>query len=190
MFFYTSSRHLSVFCYFFRGPNRTGLSEHGIVPGTLPCCVLPFPFALPSRFSSGLSYYPPATSAMSQNSTDAPSRSNYQAIFDSALDAYKEKTGQDLTSNPLLRSFETCHSPDAILAMLKAQIIEPGQSQNRGDKLLTWLNPTINVLIAFSAAIGGSVGQVSLEAFKVTRQDMQSDLHLRHIHPSEWFLQA
>jgi hypothetical protein len=43
------------------------------------------------------------------------SRSNYQVIFDSALEAYKKKTGKDLTSDPLLCNLETCHSPDLIL---------------------------------------------------------------------------
>jgi hypothetical protein len=93
---------------------------------------------------------------MSQTSAD------YQAIFDSALDVYKRKTGKDLTSHPLFRSFETCNSPDAVLAVLQAQILGPGQSQNSGDKLLAWLNPTITVLNAFSATVGGGVGLVSL----------------------------
>ena len=104
---------------------------------------------------------------MSQT-TKAPSHSNYQVIFDNALNAYKKKTGKDLTTDPLLCSFETCDSPDAILAILRAQILGPGQLQSSGDKFLTWLNPTISVLNAFSAAIGGSVGQVSLKTFKVT----------------------
>jgi hypothetical protein len=105
---------------------------------------------------------------MSQTSPEAASRSNYQAIFDSALEAYKKKTGKDLTTDPLLCSFETCDSPDAILAILRVQTLGPGQFQNGADKLLTWLNPTINVLNAFSAAIGGTVGQVSLKLFKAT----------------------
>ncbi|KAF8471649.1 hypothetical protein DFH94DRAFT_684800 [Russula ochroleuca] len=90
---------------------------------------------------------------MSQASPEA----NYQAIFDSALEVYKKKTGKDLTSHPLLRSFETCHSPDAVLAVLHAQTFGPGKPQSSGDKLLAWLNPTINVLNAFSATIGGGV---------------------------------
>ena len=105
---------------------------------------------------------------MSQTSPEASSRSNYQAIFDSALEAYKKKTGKDLTTDPLLCSFETCDSPDAILAILRAQTLGPGQLQNSDDKLLTWLNPTINVLNAFSAAIGGTVGLVSFKSFKAT----------------------
>jgi hypothetical protein len=34
--------------------------------------------------------------------------------------------------------------------------------------LLAWLNPTINVLNAFSATIGGGVSLVSLKRFKAT----------------------
>jgi hypothetical protein len=119
-------------------------------------CALPFPFAL------GLSYYPPTTSTMPQTSPGAVSRSNYQAIFDSALEVYKKKTGKDLTSHPLLRTFETCNSPDDVLDVLQAQILAPGKPQSSGDKLLERLNPTINVLNAFSATIGGGVGLVSL----------------------------
>ena len=57
------------------------------------------------------------------------SRSNYQVIFDSALEAYKKETGKNLTSNPLLCNIETCHSPDAILAVLGAQTHGLGRPQ-------------------------------------------------------------
>ncbi|KAF8485998.1 hypothetical protein DFH94DRAFT_678769 [Russula ochroleuca] len=95
---------------------------------------------------------------MSQTSPSAASRSNYQAIFDNALEAYKKKTGKDLTLDPLLHSLETCNSPDAVLAILQAQILEPGKPQSSRNKLTMWLDPTVNVLNAFSATIGGFVG--------------------------------
>jgi hypothetical protein len=106
---------------------------------------------------------------MSQTSPETISRSssNYQVIFDSALEAYKKKTGKDLTSDPLLCNLETCHSPNDILAVLQARTRGLGQPQNRGDESLTWLNPIINVLNAFSASIGGGVGLVRLEWFGV-----------------------
>ena len=101
---------------------------------------------------------------MSQASQGAISRSsNYQAIFDSALDVYKKKTGKDLTSHPLLSSFEACNSPDAVLDVLHAQILGPGKLQSSGDKLLAWINPTINVLNAFSSTIGGGASLVSIQ---------------------------
>jgi hypothetical protein len=95
---------------------------------------------------------------MPQTSLEAASRSNYQLIFDSALEAYKKKTGKDLPKDPLFRRFENCQSPDAVITILRAQIRGPG---NRSDKLTTWLDPTVNVINAFSAAIGG-VGLVSV----------------------------
>jgi hypothetical protein len=105
----------------------------------------------------------PPTSIMSQIPPSAASRFNYQAIFDSALEAYKEKTGKDLTSDPLLRSFENCNSSDAVLAILRAQILEPSRPQSSHSRLTTWLDPTVSVLNAFSATVGGLVGLVSLE---------------------------
>ena len=98
---------------------------------------------------------------MSRTSPGAISRSNYRAIFDGALEVYKKKTGKDLTSHPLLIRFENCDSPDAVLDILHAQILGPGKPQSSGDRLLTWLNPIINVLNAFSATISGGAGLVS-----------------------------
>ena len=112
---------------------------------------------------------------MSQTLPEAVSRSSYQAIFDSALEVYKSKTGKDLTSHPLLCSIETCHSPDAVLAVLQAQLLGPGKPQNGGDKLLARLNPMINVLNAFSVTISGVVSPVSLTRFKATPWDLQPD---------------
>ncbi len=102
---------------------------------------------------------------MSRTSPETSSRANYQFIFDSALEAYKKKTGKDLTSESLLCNIETCQSPDAILGVLRAQTRGLGQPQNGGDELFTWLNPIINVLNAFSATIGGGVGLVRSERF-------------------------
>ncbi len=99
---------------------------------------------------------------MSQSSPSAASRSNYQAIFNRSLEAYKKKTGKDLTKDPLLHRLKTCNSPDAVLAILQAQIIEPGQPQSSRSRLTMWLDPTVNVLMAFSTAVGTLVGQVRL----------------------------
>jgi hypothetical protein len=115
-------------------------------------CALPFPFTL------GYPYDPPTTSIMSQTSSEA----DYQLIFDSALEVYRRKTGKDLTTHPLLGSFETCNSPDAVFAVLQTQIPGSDKHQSSGDKFLAWLNPTINVLNAFSATIGGGISLVSL----------------------------
>jgi hypothetical protein len=90
----------------------------------------------------------------------ATSHGNYRSIFDSALEAYKKKTGKDLTSDPLLRRLETCHSPNDILDILQEHIPGFDQSHNSSDGLTKWLNPTVNVLYTFSASIG-NLGLVS-----------------------------
>ena len=109
---------------------------------------------------------------MSQTSPESASRYNYQSIFDGALEAYKRKTGRDLTKDPLLRSLETCQSPDAVLTLLRAQILGPGSSQNRRDKFTTWLDPTVNVINAFSVTIGGGIGLVSLPKKRVDKRPL------------------
>jgi hypothetical protein len=98
---------------------------------------------------------------MSQTSFEATSR-NYQLIFNRALEAYRRKTGNDLIKDPLLLTLEACNSPDAVLTILREQIVVPGQSHSSSDKLTTWLIPTVNVISVFSATIGGAAGVVSL----------------------------
>lgn len=99
---------------------------------------------------------------MSQTPPTATSNSNYRSIFDSALEAYKKKTGKDLTSDPLLRRLEAGRSPDDILDILQEHITGFDQSLS-SDGLTKWLNPTVNVLYAFSMTIGNSLG-VSVQA--------------------------
>ncbi len=99
--------------------------------------------------------------------SEAFSYSNYQHIFSHALESYKKRTGNDLTSNPLLPRLKTCNSSDAVIALLRQQI--PGfdwsQSDNGSGRLSNWLNPTVNVITAFSGIINGSVGMVCLRVF-------------------------
>jgi len=98
---------------------------------------------------------------MSKNPTATTSSSNYQPIFDNAIEAYKKKTKKDLCSHPLLDKLQNCDSPDAVLNVLYEQI--PGFDQSRGtdDKVAKWLNPTVNVLCTFSGVVGGGIGLAS-----------------------------
>jgi hypothetical protein len=100
-------------------------------------------------------------------------RPNYQYIFkfSVALESYKKRTGNNLTSNPLLHRLKTCNSPDAVIALLREQI--PGFDQSRSDndseRLSNWLNPTVNVIAAFSETINESVGPVGLRVFHLSK---------------------
>jgi hypothetical protein len=86
--------------------------------------------------------------------------SGFQFIFDTALDAYREKTGKDLPSHPLFAELKKCASADAILTVLRNQIPPSGQPSSRVDKLTKWLNPTVHILYMFSATLGEGVGLV------------------------------
>ena len=100
---------------------------------------------------------------MSHAPTATISTSTYQIIFDNALEAYKKKTKKDLQSHPLLPRIQACNSPDAILTLLREQIPAFDQSYSASGtnaKLTNWLNPTVNVLYSFSAAIGAGIGLV------------------------------
>ena len=116
---------------------------------------------VPIRLPEDASYRISIPSNMSQTPTATTSFSNYQSIFDNAIEAYKKKTKKDLRSHPLLDKLQNCHSPDAVLKVLYQQIPGFDQSCSTDDKLTKWLNPTINVLCTFSGVIGGGIGTAS-----------------------------
>ena len=102
---------------------------------------------------------------MSAAASTSTSHSNFVSIFNAALETYKLKTKKDLASHPLLPSLQSCDSPEAILAVLREHIPVFSQSQNDDEGLTKWVAPTVNVLYAFSATIGGGVGLVSIGIF-------------------------
>ena len=107
---------------------------------------------------------------MSHTPTATTSTSNYQLIFDNALEAYRKKTKKDLRSHQLLPKLQTCNSPDAVLMLLREQmpVIDPSRSASSSDdKLIKWLNPTVQVLYTFSEAIGAGISLVSQSALEV-----------------------
>ena len=104
---------------------------------------------------------------MSRTPTATTSSSNYQSIFDNAIEAYRKKTKKDLRSHPLLDKLQNCHSPDAVLTMLYEQIPGFDQSRATDDKLTRWLGPTVNILCTFSGVIGGGVSLASFTELRV-----------------------
>ena len=98
---------------------------------------------------------------MSQTTTaGAPSR--FQALFQTALKSYKKQTKEDLLAHPLVSQLHSCDSTAAIVAILQDQVQVLGKSRSGDDRLTKWLNPTVNVLSAFSATVSGGVSLVSL----------------------------
>ncbi|KAF8268385.1 hypothetical protein EI94DRAFT_1180045 [Lactarius quietus] len=94
---------------------------------------------------------PPSTSSSS---------SNFRTVFVAALDKYRQKTKTDLLTHPLATELQSCNSSSDILAVLSDKVHELEESRSNNERLSSWLNPTINVLYAFSATLGTGVGLI------------------------------
>ncbi|KAI0276889.1 hypothetical protein BGY98DRAFT_934745 [Russula aff. rugulosa BPL654] len=80
--------------------------------------------------------------------------SNFQLIFDNALESYKKRTKKDLLTHPLAAQLQDCRSPSSILDVLQQQLQELNQSRQRSERWTRWLDPTVKVLHAFSETLG------------------------------------
>ncbi|KAH9044850.1 hypothetical protein EDB84DRAFT_1635198 [Lactarius hengduanensis] len=97
---------------------------------------------------------------MSQVSSTATSSTNFATILTAALETYKQQTKRDIASHPLAARLQSCDSSSDILTVLRDQVQAFDQSQSAHDKLTRWLDPTVNVLYAFSATLGSGVGLI------------------------------
>ncbi|KAH9178014.1 hypothetical protein EDB89DRAFT_2239731 [Lactarius sanguifluus] len=95
---------------------------------------------------------------MSQVPSTSTSSTDFGTIFGAALEAYNKQTKKDIASHPLAVQLQSCDSPSAILAILRAQVQAFDQFQIADEKLTKWLDPTVNVLYAFSVTLGEGVG--------------------------------
>lgn len=100
---------------------------------------------------------------MAPQVSSATSSTDFQAIFRAALEGYKHQTKKDIASHPLAIQMQSCNSPSAILAVLRVQVQAFDESKSSDEKLTKWLDPTVNVLYAFSAILGNGVGMVNCE---------------------------
>ena len=110
---------------------------------------------------------------MSQIVPVAPSSSsssNYLSVFNAALEAYERETKDKLLTHPLAIELQSCDSPAAILSVLRDLVQKFEQCRGRNEKLRSWLDPTVNVLFAFSAALGEGVGMVMFNALIAYRR--------------------
>src|SRR6266852_4863022 len=91
------------------------------------------------------------------------SSSNFQPVFYAALEAYEKKTKCKLLFHPLAAQLQSCDSPIAILSVLQDLIQKFDSRRSSDERLTNWLNPTVNVLYAFSDSVGQGVSLVSLD---------------------------
>ena len=100
---------------------------------------------------------------MSHAPTTSSASSHFLAIFQAALKSYEKQTKKDLLAHPLASQLQSCNSTSAIVAVLEDQVREFDKCHSADERLTKWLGPTVNVLCAFSAAVFGGVGLVSLD---------------------------
>jgi hypothetical protein len=84
----------------------------------------------------------------------------FDEVFTAALKEYKQKTKRDIASNPLAVQLQSCDSPAAVVTVLRARVQKLEQAQSADEKWAKWVDPTVNVLFAFSATLGNGVGVV------------------------------
>ena len=100
---------------------------------------------------------------MSQTASTSKTSTRFQVIFDAAVKSYQKQTKKDLIAHPLASQLQSCESTDAIIAVLQDLVHKFDQAHSGDEGLIKWLNPTVNVLFAFSASISGGVSLVSLD---------------------------
>jgi hypothetical protein len=99
--------------------------------------------------------HPIATTATTSSS------SNFQLIFNNALEAYQKRTKTNLL--PLDAELENRNSPSEILAVLHRQVQGLDQSLSSDDRYTKWLEPTVNALCMLSDILSDHVSLVSLK---------------------------
>ena len=85
--------------------------------------------------------------------TASTSSTTFVTIFTAALKSYKKKTKKDIASHPLAAQLQSCNSSSAILAVLRSQVRANDQAQTADEKWTKWLDPTVNVVSAFSPVL-------------------------------------
>ena len=97
---------------------------------------------------------------MSQTKAIVDISERFQALFQAALMSYQKQTKTDLLAHPLVSQLQSCDSTTAIVTILQDQVRDLDTSRSGEERLTKWLNPTVNVLSAFSATVSGGVSLV------------------------------
>ena len=93
-------------------------------------------------------------------STSTPSQ-NFETIFTAALKEYKKQTKKDIASHPLAAELKSCDSPNAVLTVLQSQVRKFDPSESANERWTKLLDPTVNVLYAFSGFVSNITGPVN-----------------------------
>jgi hypothetical protein len=89
------------------------------------------------------------------------SADTFTAIFNAASIEYETVTGKRLDTHPFAAQLDTCHTPEAISNVFRAQAHAFTKFRKGDEKLMAWLDPIVHILCAFSATLGEGIGLVS-----------------------------
>jgi hypothetical protein len=95
---------------------------------------------------------------MSQSSSSSP----FQALFNAAVDDYKDKTGTSLIDHPFAQQLESCESVSSITSILQKQAQSFREFNENDGKLMKALNSSVEVLCApsINSALKEGIGLV------------------------------
>jgi hypothetical protein len=101
-------------------------------------------------------------SSISDMNQPSSGSSTFQALFDAALEDYKDKTGNTLTEHPIAKQLETSESVDSITAILQEQAQGFREFRENDGKLMKALKSSVDVLCApsISSALNEAIGLV------------------------------
>ena len=111
------------------------------------------------RSPHSLSFLMSASNQVAGPSTD--NFTKFTSIFNAASNEYLRVTGKRLDIHPFAAQLDTCCSPEAVSNVLRSQVQAFKKFREGDEKLMTWLNPTVNILFAFSGTLGEGIGLVS-----------------------------
>jgi hypothetical protein len=106
-------------------------------------------------------YYSPSTLEMASQSGSA----RFQALLESALQAYQKKTGIKLAEHPLALKLQHCDSVDDITTLLQGRA-EAFNDFRGSDRIMKSIKATVSILTPLSdiLSLAGAVGLVSQKA--------------------------
>ena len=102
-----------------------------------------------------------SSSTLGHTSTSSES---FKSVLDAALSRtladYKDKTGKGLLDDPFAKQVQQCDSVDAIKAIFQGQAKALQQIRDGDDRLVNRIGLVVDVLHAFSDALGWIAGIV------------------------------
>ena len=111
------------------------------------------------KFRASLSYCTASNMSSSTPGQSSATPSDFRSILDEALRKYKEKTGNRLFDDPLADKLLRCTSVGTLKAIFQGQA-KALQPKGGNERLMKWIDPTVDVLCRFSDTLGGVAGIV------------------------------